>query len=246
MKKLVSTIVMFTQITACTTYSRYVPAPGQNAVYEDGVASLSSQGTSTRVKVQPLQPMQEDGERHGFSLYVENIGPEPFLIGPHDITFTYQGKTIPALTYEERIDEIESAKRAKMITLAVLGVLAAAGGAYAASHRTYNTSGWVGNTRYGSQTTVTDPVAGVLVGTAAAGGTVYGISMAQATAELQKQGAEGLLKMNTVEPNNYRGGIISPDSSLSSKSGQSLPLTIGVKIGADHHSFTFLQERAGK
>lgn len=242
----ISLLLTLAVCTGCTTYSRYTPQPDQAVVYENGVASVISQGSESTVRIQPVAPLQEDGTRHGFVLAVENTGDASVNIGPENVRFSYKGENLPILTYAARVTEIENKRRAIKIALAVAGALAAGASAYAASQSHYSSSGWVGRTAYHSTATFTDPLAGIVAGGAVAGGTIYGVNMADTAADLAKQGADGLLKMNTVAAGAFRSGIITPDDTLSSDSKARYPFDITVTVGADRHTIQFFQERAGR
>lgn len=143
-----------------------------------------------------------------FTIGYANNAEVPVNFSTDNVKAFFRGEPVRIYTYTEKIDEIQSNKRAKQIALAVLGAVAAGAAAYSASRTTYtnNYSGYVASrgrvtTFAGSNTVrVYDPMAGMFVGAAIGGATGLGVQQLEYNAQNQEEAAGSILQENTVDP----------------------------------------------
>jgi hypothetical protein len=202
--------VIISLLSGCSTIVAYSPkASGANQQirYTQGVGTLSVKDSDQEVFIYPTFRTQEmTGPT--FTIGYANNMEVPVNFSTDNVKAYFRGEPVQIYTYTEKIDEIQSNKRAKQVALAVLGAVAAGAAAYSASRQTYtnNYSGYVRSrghvtTFAGSNTIrVYDPMAGIFVGAAIGGATGLGVQQLEYNAQNQEQAAGSILQENTVDP----------------------------------------------
>jgi hypothetical protein len=204
--------------SGCSTLVIYHPrvaTADQSLTFAQGVGTVSERDTAHELYMYSTFKTQGVAQPT-FTIGYANSSDEPILFSSDNVKAFFRGASVPIYTYSEKIEEIKNEKLGKQIGLAILGGLAAAAAANAASHQTYtsNYSGAVGN-RYGvtrfagsNVVRVYDPTSGLIAGAAVGGVTGLGIQQIAFNAQNQELAAEAILQANTVGSKQAVGGQI--------------------------------------
>jgi hypothetical protein len=212
-------------MSGCSTIVTYhatrnVNDPAQTVRYDQGVGTIAVKSDANEIFMYPAFKAQPTAKEPTFVLGYANNGTAPIDFSSDNVKAYFRGAPVPIYTYAEKLAQIQAEKRGQQVALAVVGALAAGAAAYSASHQTYtNTYSGRVHTRYGGASywgsntvKVYDPLAGILVGGAIAGGTAYGINQIEYNAKNLEEAAGGILQQNTIDPQRMiTGNIILKD-----------------------------------
>jgi hypothetical protein len=220
----------------------YKPDAGQNVSFNQGVGSITADGTGASLVMYPTFRYQSGSDLPTFTLMVQDKDGQPLDFDPQGVrAFVDDGRQCHVYTLEERVAEIRRQKRRKQIALAIAGGLAAGAAGYAASHQTttYSGYGYVGNrTFYTSGTIQTyDPASGILAGAAVGAATGIGIRQIANAAGYQEQAAQGIFQHSTISAGSTVVGqiVLKPDTPHFET------LKLQVPVGGEVRTFTFVK-----
>lgn len=220
----------------------YKPDANQSVAYNQGVGSITSDGTAASLVMYPTFRYQSGSDLPTFTLMVQDKDGQPLDFDPQGVrAFVDNGSECHVYTLEERVAEIRRQKIRKQVALAIAGGLAAGASAYAASHTTttYTGYGYVGHRPFYTSGTIQtyDPAAGILAGAAVGAATGIGIRQIENAAGYQEQAAQGIFQHNTIPAGTTVVGqiVLKPGSS------QFSTLKLQVPVGGDVRTFTFVK-----
>ena len=125
----------------------YKPDAGQNVAYNQGVGSITAEGTGASLVMYPTFRYQSGSDLPTFTLMVQDKNGQPLDFDPQGVrAFVDDGRECHVYTLEERVAEIRRQKIRKQIALAIAGGLAAGAAGYAASTPPAGFNRWRGAT----------------------------------------------------------------------------------------------------
>lgn len=209
-RRLVGIALATAVLSGCSTLIAYRPhatSEYQTLKYVQGVGTLAVKNDDHEIFIYSTFKTQ-GSTQPTFTIGYANNSAGAVDFSADNVKAYFRGVPVPIYTYTDKVDEIQTDKRSKQITLAILGGLAAGAAAYGASHQTYksNYSGsiWTrrGSLGYAGSNTlrVYDPMSGILAGAAVGGATGLGVRQLEYNAQTQEQAANSILQANTVEP----------------------------------------------
>ena len=205
MKLVVICSALMLMLTGCATQlTSYAPMANQVVVYDQGVGAITWDTDEVLLTMYPTFRFQSPSDIPTFTLMVQNKTNRSFDFVPENIHAYFDNGECHVYTFEERVGEIRSAAKKKQIALAVVGVMAAAGAGYAASHQTTTYSGYATNGYRSVWTSGTiqtyDPAAGIFAGAAVGVATGVGIHQIGQAAGYEAQAAQAIFQHTTIRP----------------------------------------------
>ncbi len=244
----------------CATYQvSGIPSAEQRFVYRDGRQTIISQKESSVVAVAVKEETVSGSDRLEFVVAVNNLAPDEIIFSTENISATASNLMNPdsselhVYTNDELVAEEKKRRTWQAIAVALGGVADSMNAANAGYSNTYGTYSGSTYSNYGTSYNT--------YGTYSA--TTYDYGAAQAArdaanartnAEMARIGAEGkaaleelsstILKVHTVFPGEWHGGVIQVDS----PSGTAVENMIDLHIdfGEDEHSFRFNRAKVQK
>ncbi len=246
--------IIFTIIflASCTMTIR--PSPNQAVEYEQGIAVLKSYKTNGAV-VRLLTNEFKSENPPAFYVAVANYSDKPFLFSTDNISLTTNGRLIKVFTYEDLKRKIELDQA--LMGLAI-GLNAMSQSMMAAQPSYSYTSGYANNSFYGnfnnwssgnwgnfrgtshgyysSSTTTYDPAKTAIAQSAINANMTQQLAGVAATSNIQLNNLDVILQANTVNPGEYRGGVIKIDPSYITSGAH---LILRIRTPQDNHEFYF-------
>lgn len=243
-------------LSGCSTMVSYSPKASdqeQAIRYDHGVGTLYSRNSDHDIYIFPTYKLQNAGEPT-FTISFANKSEVPVNFSVDNVKAYFGTTPIPIYSYEEKVAEIRANKRGKQVAMAILGGLAAAAAANAASRQTY-TSSYSGSawsrghsTSFSALNTVQvyDPLRGMVVGAAIGGATGLGIRQIEYNAQNEELVANEILQQNTVDPQRIvRGNLVLKDC-CDIGNGPSRPIRLEVASNGKVTIFEFIRTSGGK
>jgi hypothetical protein len=192
-------------LAGCATQlTSYAPTANQIVVYDQGIGAITWEADGVVLTMYPTFSYQSPSDIPTFTLMVQNKTSRNIDFDPESIHAYLDDHDCHVYTLQERVGEIRSAAKRKQIALAVVGVVAAAGAGYAASHQTTTYSGYATNGYRSVWTSGTiqtyDPAAGIFAGAAVGVATGVGIHQIGQAAGYQEQAAQAIFQRTTIRP----------------------------------------------
>lgn len=192
-------------VTPLVTYN----PQGGNVVYDAGagagaVGTLAATTPESRIQIAPTFLYETESDPPTFTLSVTNTSKRGIDVDPVKFEAFIDDQPAHVYSLVERVQEIRTSAARKETVVAVLGVAAAAAGAYGASHST-DTSviQGVAHHRAFTETVTTktyDPAAGILTGVLVLKATDVGIKQIQNAAGSQEKAAQAIFQHTSVAP----------------------------------------------
>jgi len=228
-------------ISGCATYQvSGMPTGDQRLVYRDGhqtIISLKENAVAVSVKEDTLS----GSDRLEFIVAVNNRTSEELTFSTENISATannistLETFTLHVYTYDELVAEEEKRRTWEIIGAAISG----AADSYSAAYAGYSTT-------YGTYPDTTYDYGAAEAARIAAN--------AKTNAEIARIGAEGkatlqelaltILKIHTVFPEEWYGGVIQVDPPKNSTTESKIDLL--VYFGEDEHAFRFIRKKIEK
>jgi len=230
-------------LTGCATQlTSYTPTANQTVVYDQGVGAITWEADGVVLTMYPTFSYQSPSDIPTFTLMVQNKTSRNIDFLPESIHAYLDDHDCHVYTLQERVGEIRSAAKRKQIALAVVGVMAAAGAGYAASHQTTTYSGYATNGYRSAWTSGTiqtyDPASGILAGAAVGAATGVGIHQIARAAGYEEQAAQAIFQHSTIRP----GATIVGQVMLKPASRKFAAVRLDVPVDDAQSAFTFTKK----